>query len=71
MVSNVGEENFGRANSYHSLKSNSKIKLYPRCANFTQLLTSLKLLSLKVRNWWTNTSLTELLALLKEMFPKN
>ena len=53
----VGEENFGRAYLYDSLKFDSEQELYPRCARFTELSATLKLYSLKVRNWWTNNTL--------------
>jgi len=35
MVRDVGEEKFGKAYLYDSLKSDSKEELYPGCANFT------------------------------------
>jgi len=35
--------------------------IIPRCSNFTQLLTTLKLFSLKARNGWIDRSFIELL----------
>jgi len=71
MVRDVGEENFEKAHLFNSLKSDSEEDLYPRCANFTRLLTTLKLFSLKVRNGWTDKSFTKLLELLKGMLREN
>jgi len=71
MVRDVEEKNFGKAHLYDSLKSDSKEELYPGCTKFTRLSPTLKLLSLKAKNRWTNTSFTKLLELLKEMFPEN
>jgi len=71
VVDNVCEEKFGIAQLYNSLKSNSEEELYPRCTNFTQLLTTFKLVSLKARNGWTNKSFTKFLELVKEMLTKN
>jgi len=50
MVHDVGEENFEKAHLFNSLKFDSEEELYPRCANFTRLSTTLKLFSLKARN---------------------
>ncbi|WVZ13479.1 hypothetical protein V8G54_011045 [Vigna mungo] len=58
MVRDVGEVNFGRAHLYDSLKNDSKEELYTGCTNFTQLLATLKFLSLKARNRWTDKSFT-------------
>ena len=71
MVLDVGEENFGKAHLYDSLKPDSEEELYPRCTNFTRLSVTLKLFSLKARNGWMDTSFTELLEMLKEMLPEN
>ena len=71
MVRDVGEENFGKAHLYDSLKSDSEEELYLGCTNFTRLSTTLKLFSLKAMNGLTDTSFTELLELLKEMCPEN
>ena len=71
MVRDFGEENFGKVHLYDSFKSDSEEELYPGCTNFTRLLTTLKLFSLKARHGWTDTSFTELLELLKEMLPEN
>jgi len=71
MVHDVGEENFEKAYLFDSIKSDSEEKLYPRCANFTRLSTTLKLFSLKARNGWTDKNFTKLLELLKEMLLEN
>jgi len=71
MVHDVGEENFGRAPLYDSLKFDSEEKLYPRCVNFTRLLAILKIFNLKESNGWTDKSFTKLLKLMKEMLLKN
>ena len=71
IVRDVSEENFGRAHLYDSLKFDSKEELYPRCTNFTQLSTTLKLFSLKARNELINKRFTQLLELPKEMLSKN
>jgi len=67
MVHDVGEENFGRAHLYDSLKFDSEEELYLGCTNFTQLFAILKLFSLKASNGWTDKSFTKLLKLLKKM----
>ncbi|XP_047153067.1 uncharacterized protein LOC124824653 [Vigna umbellata] len=71
MVRDVGEENFGRAHLYDSLKNNSEQELYPGCIKFTRLSATLKLFCLKARNAWIDKSFMELLELLKEMLPEN
>jgi len=71
MVREVGEFFFGKAHLFNSLKSDSKEELYPGCANFTRLLATLKLFSLKAKNGWTDKSFTKLLELLKKMLLEN
>ena len=57
-------------NHYQKLIEDAKTPLYPGCTSFTKLLTTMKLYNLKVKNGWSNTSLTQLLKLLREMLPK-
>jgi len=71
MIRDIGEENFGKAHLFDSLKSDSEEELYLGCATFTWLSITLKLFSLKERNGWTDKSFTNLLELLKGMLPEN
>jgi len=71
LIRDVAEENFWRARVYYSLKSHLEQQLYLGCSNFTRLLETLKLFSLKARNEWTNRSFTELSEFLKNMLPEH
>jgi len=56
MIRDVGENKIGRDHLYDSLNCDLEEELFARCVKFTQLLATLKLFSLKARNWWTDKS---------------
>ncbi|XP_045830720.1 uncharacterized protein LOC123922020 [Trifolium pratense] len=56
---------------FDRLVSDSEKPLYDGCTKFTRLSAVLKLYKLKVGNGWSDKSFTELLTLLKDMFPEN
>jgi hypothetical protein len=57
-------------NKYQKLIEDARKPLYPGCTSFTKLLATVKLYNLKVENGWSDTSLTQVLKLLREMLPK-
>ena len=57
-------------NHCQKLIEDAKAPLNPGCTSFFKLLATAKLYNLKVKNGWSDTSLTQLLKLLREMLPK-
>jgi hypothetical protein len=57
-------------NQYQKLIEDARKPLYPGCTSFTKLLATVKLYNLKVKNGWSDTSLTQVLKLLREILPK-
>ncbi|GAU42940.1 hypothetical protein TSUD_135320 [Trifolium subterraneum] len=55
---------------FDRLVSDSEKPLYDGCTKFTRLSAVLKLFNLKIRNGWSDKSFTDLLTLLKDMFPE-
>jgi hypothetical protein len=55
---------------FERLKNDAGTPLYDGCSKFTRLSAVLKLYNLKAANGWTDTSFTNLLALLKDMLPE-
>src|ERR1044072_5923977 len=55
---------------FERLKNDAGTPLYEGCSKFTRLSVVLKLYNLKAANGWTDTSFTNLLALLKDMLPE-
>ena len=56
---------------FEKLITDAETPLYSGCTEFTKLLAVIKLYNLKTCHGWTDKSFTELLALLKEMLPKD
>ena len=61
MIRDVRVKSFAEAHEYGSMSSDAETPLYPGSTNFTQLSTVLRLMNLKVINWWNDKSFTKLL----------
>nr|KYP36575.1 hypothetical protein KK1_042298 [Cajanus cajan] len=70
MLRDVGPESFKHAHMYETMCNDLEKPLYPNCTKFTRLSAILRLFNLKARNGWSDKSFTELLELVKEMFPE-
>lgn len=66
MICAIRLKSFHQAHVYDNLVSDANKPLYPG-TKLKWLSIVLKLVTLKVRNGWTNKSLSELLELLKQM----
>ncbi|XP_019150567.1 PREDICTED: uncharacterized protein LOC109147363 [Ipomoea nil] len=56
---------------FESFSIDSEKSLYPGCSKFTKLFAVLKLYNLKAMNRWSDKNFTQLLDLLKDMFPND
>ncbi|XP_019191067.1 PREDICTED: uncharacterized protein LOC109185582 [Ipomoea nil] len=56
---------------FESFSIDSEKSLYPGCSKFTKLSAMLKSYNLKAMNRWSDKSFTQLLDLLKDMFPND
>ena len=73
MICDLGQEGFRQAHAsyYDKLEIDLKMPLYLGCTSFTRLSAVLGLVNLKAKFGWSDKSFTNLLVLLKTMFPKN
>ena len=73
MIHDLDQEGFWKAHApyYEKLQTDSQQSLYLGCTTFTRLSAVLTLVNLKAKFGWSDKSFTNLLVLLKTMFPKN
>ena len=73
MIRDLGKDGFRQAHAsyYDKLEIDLKMPLYLGCTSFTRLSVVLGLVNLKARLGWSDKSFTDLLVLLKTMFPKD
>ena len=64
------DENMGACDDFEELIEEVESELYPGCTKFSSLDFLSKLVHLKVKNKWTNSSFTNLLELLQESHPE-
>jgi len=73
MIHDLRQDGFQQAHApfYEKIESDSKKLLYSGCITFTRYLAVLALVNLKAIFKWSNKIFSELLVLLKKMFPKD
>ncbi|XP_028208335.1 uncharacterized protein LOC114391537 [Glycine soja] len=73
MICDLGQEGFREchADIYDALQTDAHMPLYVGCKSFTRLSAVLALVNLKARFGWSDKSFTELVLLLKNMFPEH
>ncbi|KAK1414527.1 hypothetical protein QVD17_30273 [Tagetes erecta] len=67
---NLGTENNDVCDDFEDLLNEVRSELYPGCTKFSSLDFLAKLMHIKVKNKWTNSSFDELLELLRSSHPK-
>ncbi|XP_028236830.1 uncharacterized protein LOC114416159 [Glycine soja] len=73
MICDLGQDGFQQAHAplYDKIENDSKQPLYSGCTAFTRLSAVLALVNLKARFGWSDKSFSELLVLLKKLFPED
>ncbi|KAI4353193.1 hypothetical protein L6164_002159 [Bauhinia variegata] len=67
MIHDIGVESFEWLYVFNELDNDVDKSFYPGCTKYTGLSEVLRLVNLKGKNGWTDTSITELLELFKDM----